>query len=167
MRFETIGLVLRVGQRIAGEREDGVDNGLAGEAVVAMRERTAVGVPGDHRPGLEPAQLAHDASAHLGRVLDEAVGVAQEDELLDAEHVTGGALFFLADLGQLFAGQRGVFRAHVAARREQVVDVPAFGGPPGGGATAEKLRVVRVSDDDERRLRVLFFRVDVGHQAVV
>ena len=39
VRLEALLDVLGVGQRVAGQREDGVDGGLAGQPVVAVRER--------------------------------------------------------------------------------------------------------------------------------
>ena len=135
--------------RRAGHGEGGVERDEADGAVVAMVE-AAVAVPGDEQLGLLLADDADEALAEFGRVLDEAVGPAQEDALGDAEAGRGGLLLGLAHAAQLPGPDGVVLAALVAAGDEAEGHAPAVVGEVGGRAAAGELDVVGVGHDDER-----------------
>ena len=99
VRFQPIGLVLRVVEVITHRRVDSVPHSNADSPVVRVVEARAKAVPGDHHVRPIAAQHAHDLAAKLGVGLEEAVGVAKEYDLLHSQHATGVPLLLLAQGG--------------------------------------------------------------------
>ena len=146
--------MLGVEEVVIGRGVDRVVGGLADVAVVAMVEAGPEAVPGDRERRPQPPQLAHQQPAHLFVALDAAVGEAEEDRLVDAEHGGRLALFLLALGGELLGGAARVLGALVAVRRHQQVDLPAGPAEQRHRAGATEVGVVGVGDHDEGAPRV-------------
>jgi len=127
----------------------------AHRAVVAVRGAEvvgAVGVLADQQIGAPLADLAGHVAADLARVLDLAVGIAQELHARDAERAGGVALLVGADDGQPLGRHRAVTRPLVAVGDDDIGDLAAVLDQLGHGAARAELGVVGVRGDDQRAL---------------
>ena len=95
-----VGHELGKGQVVAREGIDAVEHDAADGAMVAMRGAEVVGtlrVLAHDEIGTVAPDLARDVTPQRSRVLDLAVGITQERDLLDAERARGIALLLGAD----------------------------------------------------------------------
>ena len=83
---------------------------------------------------------------------EPAVGVAEEDDVLDADLLGRGALLGLPDAADLAARHVGVEAAGVAVGADAVRHLDAGVGPGRDRAGGAEVEVVRVGDDDQRPL---------------
>ena len=113
VRLEPFGQQLREDVRVARRGVDRVEGGVAGRAVVRVID-VALGrlagrwVLADDDVRLEAPDLADDVLPKLERVLEDAVLVAEEDDLADAEASGGRLLHLAAGLGQRGRADRRV-----------------------------------------------------------
>ena len=73
--------------------------------------------------GDEPPDQVGKLAAQIQRVLQQAIGPAQENDLMHAQVVRGGALLALAACGEQAGPQVGIVAALVAARNEDIRDM--------------------------------------------
>ena len=111
--------------------------------VVAVRFQT-YRVHRQHHVGLPASHLLDETPAELARVLELAVAVAEEDDLLGARGRGRLALLLLADRGEPLARHLRVGRAFVAVRTDDVEDAGAVARPLGDAACRAGLAVVGV-----------------------
>ena len=77
------------------------------------------------------------------------VGVAEEREVGDADHLRRGALLGLADLGHASGGAPIVEPAGLAARADAVRDLDAGVGPAGDASRRPEVDVVGMRGDHQ------------------
>src|SRR6185295_5798903 len=112
-----------------GQGIDAVEGDPGDGPVIAVRAPEvvrAVRVHRDHEIGAPPSDLARDVAPEVARVLDLAVGIAEELDADNAERAGGVALLFLADARQPFGGHRTVAGALVAVGHDDVRDLAAI-----------------------------------------
>ena len=144
-----------------------VEHGPADGDVVGLVEvAPAPGVaevPGDHDVGTVPADLGGEQPAHGHAVLEDAVGLAQEVDRVDADDARRLDLLGLADDAALVG--RHAVDAGLAAGDHRVADPLALAGPAGDGGCGAELHVVGVRHDAQRALPGLVERLERwGHR---
>src|SRR5690606_1766210 len=107
-------------------------------AMVAVVEALPECVPRYDDVGPVEAQETNDLPAQVGIVGREAVGIAEQDALADAEEPARGALLLLADGCELLRVHLGVVRSLVATGHYDVGDIPALRAPLRDSAAAEE-----------------------------
>ena len=139
-------------QVVARERIDAVEHDAADGAMVAVRCAEVVGalrVLAHDEIGAMAPDLARDVTPERPRVLDLAVGIAEERHLLDAERAGGVALLLGADRRQSRRGHRAIARALVAVGDDDERDVLAFFHEFRHRAAGAELAVVWVGRDHQ------------------
>ena len=158
------GVEAFVGQQF-GEREpvacirvDGAHRRLAdGEMVrVAGRDTRPVSFWRGQYDTLRAhaADLAGDVFAQVEGYGHRAVRIAQEDQVVDADDLGGGALLGLAQCGHLLA-RRVVEAARIAVGRDAVRDLDAGRCPVGDRSGDAEVDVVGMRGHDERALNLV------------
>src|SRR3989442_2909 len=140
------------GEVIARERIDAVQRDAADDAVVAVRGAEVVRPPwvlADDHVGPVAPDLARHLEPQLARVLDLAVGIAEERDLLDAERARGVTLLLGPDLGQPRRGHRAVALAPVAAGDDDEGDGLALLDELRHRAARAELAVIGVGGDHQ------------------
>ena len=115
---------------------------------VGIRKEAVRGVETDYHFRPVCSYETGDVPPQFERVLKVAVGVAHEDELLDAENRTGRPLFRFPDLREPRRGHLCVLAALVARRDDDVGNNRAGARPACDRSGSHELRVVRMRDDD-------------------
>ena len=161
MRLEALGEELGEDEPRLRRREDRVERHVGGRAVVGM-VHVARAVVADRRiarddgVGPVPAHQPREITPHVERRRQDAVFVAEEHDLRDAEHATGRALLLLADLGQSLArhvGRRRFVRAGLAAGQAHGDDLAARARPLGERSGHRELLIVGVRVNREYAFR--------------
>ncbi len=111
----------------------------------------AVGERQHHPLRADSTDLAGDVAAQIEAGGDRAVGIAEKDDVVDADDLRGRALLGLAQDGHLLA-RRVVETAGVAVRGDAVGDLDAGGRPAGDGARRPEVDVVRVRGEDQHAI---------------
>src|SRR3990172_5784048 len=93
---------------------------------------------------LPPADLPRDVTAKGSRGLELAVGVAEEDHALYAEHLAGPALLLFSDLRQAFGGHSAIARSLVPVGHDEITDLAPLLDPLGYCSTAPELGIIGV-----------------------
>jgi hypothetical protein len=144
---------LRVRERVAGVGVDRRHRGLTGSEVVGMARVDALEVAlrrlREHALRTHPPDLSADVAAQVEARLEPAVGVAQERDVGDADHLGRRPLLRLADLDHRGARHGEVEAAGFAAGADAVRHLDARVGPARDGSRAAEVDVIGVRGDDQ------------------
>ena len=140
-------------QVVAGTGEDGVHRNLAGYPVIAVPGQVlAVGLGTQHdvRPHL--AYLSDQLLSELVVVLQFAVGVVEQHQLLDPQRFRRIGLFLLTHLGEVGGSNVGVSGALAAVGAQHDPYRRSLSDPFGDGPGAPEFGVVGVRGHDQNTL---------------
>src|SRR5262245_26918822 len=148
--LETLVEQFRKRHVVTRERVDAVEGEPRGDAMIPAGDAEELrprGVLRDDEVGPVAANRRGDGAPRRARVLQLAVGKAQEVHGLDAEHARRLPLLVFPDLDQPLRPHRAVVRALVAVREDAIGDVLALFHELGHGSAGAELRVVRMRGD--------------------
>jgi hypothetical protein len=106
--------------------------------------------PPDHWAEIESpsTNLAGNVAPEVARVFQLAILVAEERDVLHAEHVGGSVLFLCVNQCELLRRDAAIARSLVAIGQDHVGDLPALLGQPGHGAASQEIRIVGMRGDE-------------------
>ena len=164
-RLQPLGHQLWEGELVAGIGVDGTERGFSSGEVIGMAGvdpgQVSLRALGDDALGTHLTDDAGQVPTQVQRRLQPAVGVTEEDEVLDADLGSGGGLLATAHRADLAASDRRVEPAGVAVSDQAVRDDDAAVGPRRDGASGAEVDIVGVGTDDQRT----FDRILVEHRA--
>jgi hypothetical protein len=134
---------------------DRVERGESGRPVVGLVEAPRhldLEPAAEHDVGSEPADLPADVPTQVEAVDEDAIGVLEDGQVLDADRGARGLLLGQAQAGRLLGRVR---HAGLAAGEQEVADLDAARRPAGDGRGRAVLDVVGVRDDAQHALEGL------------